>query len=115
MSTTIAPLVPELWADFEDLFGKQGACYGCWCTHFRLAPAVRMGELVTVGVRLGTLVVDGSHCAPSTCLHWGVRVGVDYVDPLGLLPGLLDQFSVGVDALKLVPFGTARITARVEL
>ncbi|MBN9256158.1 MULTISPECIES: GNAT family N-acetyltransferase [unclassified Mesorhizobium] len=41
MSTTIAPLVPELWADFEDLFGKQGACYGCWCTHFRLPPAVR--------------------------------------------------------------------------
>ncbi|TIU79182.1 MAG: GNAT family N-acetyltransferase, partial [Mesorhizobium sp.] len=22
MNTTIAPLVPELWADFEDLFGK---------------------------------------------------------------------------------------------
>lgn len=41
MSTTIAPLAPELWADFEDLFGKQGACYGCWCTHFRLPPAVR--------------------------------------------------------------------------
>ncbi|RVB28803.1 GNAT family N-acetyltransferase, partial [Mesorhizobium sp. M7A.F.Ca.CA.004.05.1.1] len=41
MSTTIAPLAPELWAEFEDLFGKQGACYGCWCTHFRLAPAVR--------------------------------------------------------------------------
>ena len=41
MSTTIAPLTPERWADFEDLFGKQGACYGCWCTHFRLAPAER--------------------------------------------------------------------------
>lgn len=41
MSTTIAPLAPELWPDFEDLFGKQGACYGCWCTHFRLVPAVR--------------------------------------------------------------------------
>jgi predicted GNAT family acetyltransferase len=41
MSTTIAPLRPELWPDFEDLFGKHGACYGCWCTHFRLAPAVR--------------------------------------------------------------------------
>ncbi|MER8480100.1 GNAT family N-acetyltransferase [Mesorhizobium sp. M1163] len=41
MNTTIAPLVPELWADFEDLFGKQGACYGCWCTHFRLSPAAR--------------------------------------------------------------------------
>ncbi|MBZ9794604.1 GNAT family N-acetyltransferase [Mesorhizobium sp. ES1-4] len=41
MSTTIVPLAPELWPEFEDLFGKQGACYGCWCTHFRLAPAAR--------------------------------------------------------------------------
>ncbi|BCG80238.1 N-acetyltransferase [Mesorhizobium sp. 113-3-3] len=41
MSTTIVPLAPGLWPDFEDLFGKQGACYGCWCTHFRLATAAR--------------------------------------------------------------------------
>ncbi len=28
------------------------------------------------------------HCAPATCLHWGVRRGEEYVDPLGLLgPG----------------------------
>lgn len=37
----ILPLTPERWPLFEDLFGKQGACYGCWCTHFRLRPAVR--------------------------------------------------------------------------
>jgi GNAT superfamily N-acetyltransferase len=37
----ILPLTPERWPQFEDLFGKQGACYGCWCTHFRLPPAVR--------------------------------------------------------------------------
>ncbi len=37
----ILPLTAERWALFEDLFGKQGACYGCWCTHFRLPPAVR--------------------------------------------------------------------------
>jgi GNAT superfamily N-acetyltransferase len=41
MSTTIVPVTPERWPDFEDLFGKQGACYGCWCTHFRLSPAAR--------------------------------------------------------------------------
>lgn len=41
MSTTIKPLSADLWPDFEDLFGKQGACYGCWCTHFRLPPAIR--------------------------------------------------------------------------
>lgn len=41
MELTVTPLKPECWADFEDLFGKQGACYGCWCTHFRLPPKVR--------------------------------------------------------------------------
>src|SRR5262245_2446391 len=41
MSETVKPLTADLWPAFEDLFGKQGACYGCWCTHFRLPPAVR--------------------------------------------------------------------------
>lgn len=41
MPTTIVPLTPDLWPDFEDLFGKQGACYGCWCTYFRMAPKLR--------------------------------------------------------------------------
>lgn len=41
MAGTVLPLTADLWPKFEDLFGKQGACYGCWCTHFRLPPAVR--------------------------------------------------------------------------
>ncbi|MGI6853235.1 N-acetyltransferase family protein [Mesorhizobium sp. 1B3] len=41
---TVKPLTPDLWPAFEDLFGRQGACYGCWCTHFRLPPAVRRGN-----------------------------------------------------------------------
>ncbi len=41
MSHDIVPLTADLWPAFETLFGKQGACYGCWCTHFRLPPAVR--------------------------------------------------------------------------
>ncbi len=41
MLVDISPLTPDLWPAFEDLFGKQGACYGCWCTHFRLPPAAR--------------------------------------------------------------------------
>lgn len=41
MREAFEPLTPDLWPAFEDLFGKQGACYGCWCTHFRLRPAVR--------------------------------------------------------------------------
>lgn len=41
MSVSIQPLTPDLWPAFEGLFGKQGACYGCWCTYFRLPPAAR--------------------------------------------------------------------------
>ena len=41
MALAIVPLTPDRWPDFERSFGRQGACYGCWCTHFRLPPAVR--------------------------------------------------------------------------
>lgn len=41
MTHDIVPLTPGLWPAFEALFGKQGACYGCWCTYFRLPPAAR--------------------------------------------------------------------------
>lgn len=37
----IQPLSPELIPDFMALFGPQGACYGCWCTYFRLRPKQR--------------------------------------------------------------------------
>ncbi|MDE1990972.1 MAG: GNAT family N-acetyltransferase [Rhizobiaceae bacterium] len=35
------PLTPERWADFETIFGPSGACYGCWCTHFRVPTSQR--------------------------------------------------------------------------
>jgi len=30
------PLTPERWPDLERLFGKNGACGGCWCMWLRL-------------------------------------------------------------------------------
>jgi len=29
-------LTPERWEDFERLFGKRGACGGCWCMWWRI-------------------------------------------------------------------------------
>jgi murein DD-endopeptidase MepM/ murein hydrolase activator NlpD len=52
-----------------------------------LVPGVEAGALVAAGTRLGALALDGSHCVPDACLHWGVRVGADYIGPLALLPG----------------------------
>ncbi|MCT8997130.1 GNAT family N-acetyltransferase [Chelativorans intermedius] len=70
MAISIVPLTPQLWPAFEDLFGKQGACYGCWCTHFRLPPAVRrendrrrnkdhIRERIEAGPPPGLLLFDG--------------------------------------------------------
>lgn len=33
------PLIPERWSDFEELFGKRGACGGCWCMWWRIKRA----------------------------------------------------------------------------
>ncbi|MFZ2099870.1 MAG: GNAT family N-acetyltransferase [Oricola sp.] len=41
MTLDVVPLTAGRWDDFAALFGKQGACYGCWCTYFRLAPKQR--------------------------------------------------------------------------
>src|SRR5215813_15631143 len=36
---TVRPLTPELWPALEDLFGKAGACNGCWCMYWRVGPS----------------------------------------------------------------------------
>ncbi|MFZ5911361.1 MAG: GNAT family N-acetyltransferase [Chloroflexota bacterium] len=33
---SLRPLTPDLWADFERLFGTNGACGGCWCMFWKL-------------------------------------------------------------------------------
>lgn len=41
MHLTIRPLTPDLWPALEDLFGKTGACNGCWCMYWRIGAAYR--------------------------------------------------------------------------
>ncbi len=51
-----------------------------------VSASVVVGQEVGAGDPVGTLADERSHCSP-VCLHWGVREGDDYVDPLALLPG----------------------------
>lgn len=51
-----------------------------------VAATVAVGTAVAAGEPLGTVeAASSSHCAPGSCVHWGVRSGRSYVDPLALL------------------------------
>ncbi|MFC7327871.1 murein hydrolase activator EnvC family protein [Marinactinospora rubrisoli] len=69
-------------------------------TYLPVQPAVRRGDRVGVGDVLGTLAgPPGStaHCAPRSCLHWGLLRGREYLDPLALL---------GRGEVRLLPVAT---------
>jgi murein DD-endopeptidase MepM/ murein hydrolase activator NlpD len=45
-----------------------------------------VGTVVGRGQPVAQVAAGGvSHCAPATCLHWGVRRGRDYLDPVALV------------------------------
>ena len=47
------------------------------------ATGLAAGTAVVRGQSVGTLEPpDAGHCPPADCLHWGVRRGDEYVDPL---------------------------------
>ena len=46
---------------------------------------VAAGQTVARGSPLGTLLVGHPDCAVEACLHWGLRRGETYLDPLSLL------------------------------
>jgi murein DD-endopeptidase MepM/ murein hydrolase activator NlpD len=52
-----------------------------------VSATVAVGDRVDAGAPIGTVSAETSHCAPDACVHWGVRRGLDYLDPLLLLPG----------------------------
>jgi len=47
--------------------------------------SVQPGTHVERGDPVGTIQAVAGHCAPAICLHWGVRQGEVYLDPLTLV------------------------------
>lgn len=82
---------------------------GLRTTYLPVTASVPVGARVAAGQVIGT--VDGGHgCLGGTCLHWGLKRGEAYLDPLSLL---------GAADLRLLPgaaVGTAivRTTAREQ-
>ncbi|MGB7961509.1 MAG: peptidoglycan DD-metalloendopeptidase family protein [Propionicimonas sp.] len=53
-------------------------------TYEPVRAAIGVGAQVRVGEPVGTLVA-GHSCPGGNCLHWGLKRGEEYLDPLGLL------------------------------
>jgi GNAT superfamily N-acetyltransferase len=45
MAFEIRELTPALWPELEKLFGKNGACGGCWCMFWRIEQGERYAEI----------------------------------------------------------------------
>lgn len=58
---------------------------GLRTTYEPVDPGVGAGQQVARGSPIGTLLPGHAGCPASACLHWGLRRGETYLDPLLLL------------------------------
>ncbi len=58
---------------------------GLRTTYEPVSPTVSAGDRVARGEQIGTVTPGHPGCAATACLHWGVRRGADYLNPLRLL------------------------------
>jgi murein DD-endopeptidase MepM/ murein hydrolase activator NlpD len=61
-------------------------------------PALVVGVPVAAGEPIGTLATGHPGCPSAACLHWGLRRGPEYLDPLALL---------GLGRVRLLPLSGA--------
>lgn len=69
---------------------------GLRTTYEPVEPTVRAGTAVGRGTPLGALAAGHAGCSAAACLHWGLRRGEVYLDPLLLL---------GFARVRLLPLG----------
>ncbi|WP_274629239.1 GNAT family N-acetyltransferase [Arvimicrobium flavum] len=121
MTTRIVPLTPDLWPDFEDLFGKQGACYGCWCTYFRMSPKARrdnnsqekkafIRRRIEAGPPPGLLALDGSRAVG--WMQIGPRADVPEWNNHQRSSAPLDRAEIADDGVWAISCFFLRSTAR---
>jgi len=86
MPFEIHPATPDLWPQMEGLFGRKGACNGCWCMYWRIGSAyhqrpreenrLALKAIVEAGPPPGLLAFDGGvavgwcQITPRAHLRW---------------------------------------------
>jgi murein DD-endopeptidase MepM/ murein hydrolase activator NlpD len=67
---------------------------GLRTTYEPVSATVAVGAPVTAGSAIGVLVAGHPGCRAAACLHWGLRRGDVYLDPLSIL---------GLGRVRLLP------------
>lgn len=75
-------------------------------TYEPVEPVVPPGTRVQAGDTIATLATAGSHCAPLTCLHWGVRDGPHYHNPQSYLASTTSTLA----SVRLLPLANRALT-----
>jgi murein DD-endopeptidase MepM/ murein hydrolase activator NlpD len=68
-------------------------------TYEPVDPIVAVGQKVHTGTPIGTAVTGHADCPAPACLHWGLKQGDDYLDPLLLLAARTSE-------VRLLPEGS---------
>ena len=68
---------------------------GLRTTYEPVRAVVTPGQRVLRGQQIGLLESGHAGCAAAACLHWGLRRGQDYLDPLRLLSGRVRLLPLG--------------------
>lgn len=58
---------------------------GLRTTYEPVRATLTVGSEIRPGEVAGVVTASAGHCLPGTCLHWGLRRGWDYLDPLRMV------------------------------
>jgi murein DD-endopeptidase MepM/ murein hydrolase activator NlpD len=71
-------------------------------TYEPVVPSVTVGARVRAGSVIGSVASPSGHCGASSCLHWGLLRGTEYLNPVLLVRG----------PSRLLPLGTPGLVSR---
>jgi GNAT superfamily N-acetyltransferase len=82
------PLTQKLWRDFEMLFGRNGACGGCWCMYWKLRGKAFDENTGDTARQMQKAVVDSKTVPGLLAYSDGYPVGWIAVEPRTAYPKL---------------------------
>ena len=82
------PLTQKLWRDFELLFGRNGACGGCWCMYWKLRGKAFSENAGDTARQMQKAIVDSKTIPGLLAYSEGYPIGWIAVEPRSAYPKL---------------------------